>query len=54
MREEFEKMAAAGKLERHHIEHIDEIRGRASLKQAPDPGAFERAHYIRTLHSWHA
>jgi dihydroorotate dehydrogenase (fumarate) len=41
-------------MERHHVEHIDEIRGRVSLKQAPDPGAFERAHYIRTLHSWHA
>ena len=37
---------------RHQIAHLDEVRGRASLKDAADPGAFERAHYIRTLHSW--
>jgi len=37
---------------RHEIVHIDDVRGRASLKDAADPAAFERAHYIRTLHSW--
>jgi len=37
---------------RHQIAHIDNVRGRASLKDAADPAAFERAHYIRTLHSW--
>jgi dihydroorotate dehydrogenase (fumarate) len=31
---------------------IDQMRGRASLSTTPDPGAFERAHYIQTLHSW--
>jgi dihydroorotate dehydrogenase (fumarate) len=40
-------------MERHAIGHIDDVRGRASLKRAPDPAAFERAHYIRMLHSWH-
>jgi dihydroorotate dehydrogenase (fumarate) len=39
---------------RHHIAHIDEVRGKASLKDTADPAAFERAHYIRTLHSWKA
>jgi dihydroorotate dehydrogenase (fumarate) len=39
---------------RHQIAHIDEVRGRASLRESPDPAAFERAHYIRTLHSWKA
>lgn len=39
---------------RHEIAHIDEVRGKASLKDAADPAAFERAHYIRTLHSWKA
>lgn len=38
----------------HQIAHIDEVRGRASLKDTVDPAAFERAHYIRTLHSWKA
>ena len=37
---------------RHEIAHIDDVRGRASLKDAADPAAFERALYIRTLHSW--
>jgi dihydroorotate dehydrogenase (fumarate) len=40
-------------MERHAIAHIDDVRGRASLKRAPDPAAFERAHYIQMLHSWH-
>jgi dihydroorotate dehydrogenase (fumarate) len=39
-------------LEWHKMATIDEMRGRASLEHAPDPGSFERAHYIRTLHSW--
>lgn len=36
----------------HHFAHIDDVRGKASLEQVADPAAFERAHYIRTLHSW--
>jgi len=31
---------------------LGEVRGRASVQSSPDPSAFERAHYIRTLHSW--
>ena len=30
---------------------IDEFRGAVSLETKRDPGAFERAHYIRTLQS---
>ena len=29
-----------------------EVRGRLSLSNCPDPAAFERANYIRTLSSW--
>jgi dihydroorotate dehydrogenase (fumarate) len=39
-------------MEDHQIDRLDDVRGRASLKRTADPGAFERAHYIRTLHSW--
>jgi dihydroorotate dehydrogenase (fumarate) len=31
---------------------LDDVRGRVSLKGMADPAAFERAHYIRSLHSW--
>jgi dihydroorotate dehydrogenase (fumarate) len=39
-------------MEWQHVASIDEIRGRVSAKAVSDVGAFERAHYIRTLHSW--
>jgi hypothetical protein len=39
-------------LEWHKAVSLDEMRGRASLQTSSDPGAFERAHYIHTLHSW--
>ena len=39
-------------MEEHRIEQIEDVRGRASLRQTVDPAAFERAQYIRTLHSW--
>jgi dihydroorotate dehydrogenase (fumarate) len=39
-------------MDEHRIERLDEVRGRASLRQSDDPAAFERAQYIRTLHSW--
>ena len=39
-------------MERKGLLHIDDVRGRASLRESPDPGAFERALYIRALHSW--
>ena len=31
---------------------LQEMKGAVSLQTKQDPGAFERAHYIRTLHSW--
>jgi dihydroorotate dehydrogenase (fumarate) len=31
---------------------LDEMRGRVSHERTTDPLAFERAHYIRVLHSW--
>ena len=31
---------------------ISQLRGSASQGKVEDPGAFERAQYIRTLHSW--
>ena len=34
------------------INRVDEMRGRSSLETTRDRGAFERANYIRTLHSW--
>jgi dihydroorotate dehydrogenase (fumarate) len=39
-------------LDRQHASSLDQMRGVASLETTHDPGAFERAHYIRTLHSW--
>ena len=39
-------------LEWNQMRSVAEMRGQASLKMRPDPDAFERAHYIRALHSW--
>jgi dihydroorotate dehydrogenase (fumarate) len=39
-------------MDHHGVVHIDDVRGRASLQEAADPGAFERALYIRALHSF--
>lgn len=39
-------------MEWNHAERVDEIRGKASLKEEPDAFAAERAAYIRTLHTW--
>jgi hypothetical protein len=36
----------------HGYEPVSELRGSISHATTPDPGAFERAHYRRTLHSW--
>jgi dihydroorotate dehydrogenase (fumarate) len=35
-----------------HKASLDEMKGAVSLETKRDPAAFERAHYIRTLHSW--
>jgi len=39
-------------LEWHESISLDDVRGRCSLRHTPDAAAFERAQYIRTLHSW--
>ena len=39
-------------MEWHHLASMDEVRGRVSLSNLADPSAFERANYIRALHSW--
>jgi dihydroorotate dehydrogenase (fumarate) len=39
-------------MEWHRFEDLDEVRGLLSLRKNADPAAFERAGYIRTLHSW--
>ena len=39
-------------MEWQHIDTIDGMRGRVSLQRIADPSAFERANYIRALHSW--
>jgi dihydroorotate dehydrogenase (fumarate) len=39
-------------LERRKASSLDEMKGTVSLETKRDPGAFERAQYIRTLHSW--
>ena len=41
-------------MERHNTVTLDEMRGRASLEHTTNPSAFERANYIRVLHSWTA
>lgn len=38
----------------HEYESVTQIRGSASHATSGDPGAFERAGYVRTLHSWSA
>jgi dihydroorotate dehydrogenase (fumarate) len=39
-------------MEWQHIDALDDVRGRLSLQRVPDPSAFERASYIRLLHTW--
>jgi dihydroorotate dehydrogenase (fumarate) len=39
-------------MERHQMATLDEMRGLASLQKTANPAAFERANYIRVLHSW--
>jgi dihydroorotate dehydrogenase (fumarate) len=37
----------------HEYESVDQLRGSASQTSVADPSAFERANYLKTLHSWH-
>ena len=39
-------------LERHQTNSLEEVKGTVSLQTRRDPGAFERAQYIKTLQSW--
>jgi dihydroorotate dehydrogenase (fumarate) len=39
-------------MEWHKLATLAEVRGRVSLDHTPDPAAFERANYIRTLQHW--
>ena len=41
-----------GWLDEHDYESVDQLRGSMSHATSPDPGAFERANYLRVLHSW--
>lgn len=36
----------------HEYESVSQLRGSASQAAVEDPAAFERANYLRTLHSW--
>ncbi len=41
-------------LEENEYSSVTQLRGSASQGTVEDPGTFERAQYIRTLHSWAA
>jgi dihydroorotate dehydrogenase (fumarate) len=38
-------------MDRHNFETLEQLRGRLSQRSVPDPAAFERANYIKTLAS---
>ena len=38
-------------MDRHGHETLDQLRGRLSQRSVPNPAAFERANYIKTLAS---
>jgi dihydroorotate dehydrogenase (fumarate) len=39
-------------MEEHEYESIDQMRGSLSRRAVPDPSAFERGNYIKTLSSY--
>ena len=39
-------------LEEHEYESVSQLRGSMSQRRVPDPSAFERAQYIRTVGSF--
>jgi dihydroorotate dehydrogenase (fumarate) len=39
-------------MEEHNYESLAQMRGSMSLKNSPDPAAFERGNYMRVLRSW--
>ena len=36
----------------HEYDSVDQLRGSVSMATASNPSAFERANYVRVLHSW--
>ena len=36
----------------HEYASVDELRGSLSYGYADDPAAYERANYVRVMHSW--
>ncbi len=40
-------------LSAHGYDSVDQIRGSMNMASIDDPSAFERAQYMRVLHSWH-
>jgi dihydroorotate dehydrogenase (fumarate) len=41
-------------LEEHEYRSLSQMQGSMSLERSPNPEAFERANYMRVLHSWRA
>jgi dihydroorotate dehydrogenase (fumarate) len=41
-------------MEEHEYESVAQLRGSATQSSVDDPSAFERANYMRTIHSWAA
>jgi dihydroorotate dehydrogenase (fumarate) len=39
-------------MEEHEYVSIEQMRGSLSQKNVADPGAFERANYMKVLQSW--
>jgi dihydroorotate dehydrogenase (fumarate) len=39
-------------MEEHEYESVTQLRGALSLANCPDPAAFERANYLKTLQLW--
>jgi dihydroorotate dehydrogenase (fumarate) len=39
-------------MQHKEVARLDDVRGKLSLRDVADPSGFERAHYLRTLHSW--
>jgi len=36
----------------HEYESLEQAQGSMNLQRSPDPGAYERANYMRILQSW--
>jgi len=39
-------------MDEHDYESLDQMRGSMSLRNSPDPAAFERGNYMKVLRSW--